>query len=268
LLMNVYNLPESAVLRRHLSAENIEGKFAEGEGEKVVVDYRGYEALTSFRVHSIMGFEWLLIAKIDRDEIVTRQYLDDPERYHERIRAWLRSADLDYADVSPPEGREVQVHLDDFRRIDTPLVLYTPGVATCTSIIVTLPGRFAYMAHVSPYDQMYGGSRTDLVRTILQRILDFEIADKEMREVEVTIVTPSIRYSERLLDELVETGVFLSQITLMKNPEARGADVRFDFAANETYVTWYYTADYEERYVQLRSQTPTIGAVMERFLPE
>ncbi len=89
-----------------------------------------------------------------------------------------------------------------------------------------------------------------------------------MREVEVTIVTPSIRYSERLLDELVDAGVFLSQITFMKNPEARGADVRFDFTTNETYVTWYYTTDYEERYVQLRSQTPTIGSIMERFLPE
>lgn len=279
MLTDSYNSPESAVLRQHLSARNIQAKFAEGEGQKVVVDYRGYEALTSFKVYTIMGFDWLLIAKIDRDEVVTRQYMEDPGRYHDRLREYLRSADVRYAGQDGPEAdgaddRAAKVYLDDFRRIDdspgsdSPDALFTPGVATCTSLVVTLPGRFAYMAHVSPYDRMYGGSRTDLVRTLLNRMHDFEVADKEIREVEVVIVTPTIRYSERMVDEIVDAGIFLSQITFMKNPDARCADVYFDFDGGETEVTWCYGVDFEERYVQLASQTPTLGSVMERFLPE
>ncbi|MFW5743261.1 MAG: cache domain-containing protein [Spirochaetota bacterium] len=277
MLTDSYNSPESAVLRQHLSAENILGKFAEGEGEKVVVDYRGYEALTSFKVHTIMGFDWLLIAKIDRDEIITRQYLEDPQRYHERLRDYLRSADFRFAGetTTPDDEAEAEkVHLDDFRRIDdsrpdgSPRALFTPGVATCTSIVITLPGRFAYMAHVSPYDRMYGGSRTDLVRTMLRRVHDFEVADKEFRGVQVVVVTPTIRYSERMVDELVDAGIFLSQITFMKNPDARCADVHFDFESAETAVTWCYGTDFEERYVQLASRTPSLGTIMERFLPE
>lgn len=278
MLTDSYNSPESAVLRQHLSAQNILGKFAEGEGEKIVVDYRGYEALTSFKVYTIMGFDWLLIAKIDRDEVITRQYLEDPQSYHERLREYLRSADFRYADApaSATTGTDdpEKVYLDDFRRIDgtaaegTQQALFTPGVATCTSIVITLPGRFAYMAHVSPYDRMYGGSRTDLVRAILRRVHDFEVADKEMREVEVVIVTPTIRYSERMVDELVASGIFLSQITFMKNPDARCADVHFDFERGETTVTWCYGPEYEERFVQLASRTPTLGTIMERFLPE
>ncbi len=279
MLTDSYNSPESAVLRQHLSAENILGKFAAGEGEKIVVDYRGYEALTSFKVHTIMGFDWLLIAKIDRDEIITRQYLEDPQRYHERLRGYLRSADFRRTDDETPDaimeaGEARKVYLDDFVRIDgshpdgAPRALFTPGVATCTSIVITLPGRFAYMAHVSPYDRMYGGSRTDLVRTMLRRVHDFEVADKQMREVQVVVVTPTIRYSERMVDELVDAGIFLSQITFMKNPDARCADVYFDFESAETAVTWCYGADFEERYVQIASRTPSLGTIMERFLPE
>lgn len=279
MLTDSYNSPESAVLRQHLSAENIQGKFAEGEGQKVVIDYRGYEALTSFKVYSIMGFDWLLIAKIDRDEVVTRQYLEDPRRYHDRLREHLKSADFRYAHggTAAPgsdDGEAAKVYLDDFRRIDdsrpadSPQALFTPGVSTCTSIVITLPGRFAYMAHVSSYDRMYGGSRTDLVSTLLRRVHDFEVADKEMRKVEVVIVTPTIRYSERMVDELVDAGIFLSQITFMKNPDARCADVHFDFETAETAVTWCYGSDFEERYLQLASQTPTLGTIMEGFLPE
>ncbi|MFW5788696.1 MAG: cache domain-containing protein [Spirochaetota bacterium] len=279
MLTDSYNSPESAVLRRHLSAENILTKFAEGEGEKLVVDYRGYEALTSFKVYTIMGFDWLLIAKIDRDEVITRQYLEDPPRYHERLREYLRSADFrdagEEALAAMSEGREVEkVFLDDFRRIDdssgdeAARALFTPGVATCTSIVISLPGRFAYMAHVSPYDRMYEGSRTDLIRTMLRRVHDFEVADKEIREVQVAIVTPTIRYSERIVDELVDAGIFLSQITFMKNPEARCADVYFDFESGETAVTWCYGTDFEERSVQFASRTPSLGTIMERFLPE
>ena len=265
MLTDSYNSPESAILRRHLSAENIEAKFAEGEGRKTVVDYRGHVALTSFEVVDIAGFEWLLIAKIDRDEVVTRQYMSAPDTYREQVLAVLRDSGRAYSDAEPP-ARDHTVNLDEYLRVDTEEVLYTPGVSTCTAVIVSLPGEFAYMAHVSPYDRIYGGSRTDLVGSISKRITDFEIADKRMRDLEVVVVTPHIQYSEQLIDELVEDGLFLSQITIMKNPDARCADVTYEFSTNTTYVTWCTGDDRASEPVQLSREAQSVGEIMEGFL--
>lgn len=267
MLTDSYNSPESAILRRHLSAENIEAKFAEGEGRKTVVDYRGHVALTSFDVVDIMGFEWLLIAKIDRDEVITRQYMSDPESYREQILANLRSATRTYSEAEPP-ARDRTVNLDEYLRVDSNEVLYTPGVSTCTAVIISLPGEFAYMAHVSPYDRIYGGSRTDLVGSISRRITDFEIADKRIRDLEVVVVTPHIQYSEQLIDELVDDGLFLSQITVMKNPEARCADVTYEFSTNTTYVTWCSNSDGVSESVQLGRDAQSVGEIMEGLLDD
>lgn len=123
-----------------------------------------------------------------------------------------RSAPTD-SEAEPP-ARGHTVNLDEYVRVDDEEVLYPPGVSTCIAVIISLPGEFACMAHVSPYDRIYGGSRTDLVGSISRRITDFE----------VVVVTPHIQYSEQIIDELVDDGLFLSRITIMKNPDARCAD--------------------------------------------
>jgi hypothetical protein len=135
-------------------------------------------------------------------------------------------------------------------------------------VIVTLPGRFSYMAHVSPYDRIYGGSRTDLVGSIVKRITDFEVADKTIRELEVVVVTPEIQYTERLIDELVDDGLFLSQITIMKNPDARCVDVTHDPGTNTTYATWCFGDDYADEAVQQSGDVRSVGDVMELFMPD
>ncbi|MCP4575955.1 MAG: hypothetical protein GY846_06700 [Deltaproteobacteria bacterium] len=53
---------ETSILNRHLSSENIETKFRERSGRKMVTDYRGVRAFTSFEVCHIGASEWLLIA--------------------------------------------------------------------------------------------------------------------------------------------------------------------------------------------------------------
>jgi hypothetical protein len=258
MLTDSYNLPTESVLRRHLSAQNIESKFAEREGTKVVIDYRGYEALTSFKVCEILGLRWLLIAKIDKAEVATAEYLAHESRYYPQLREAVRTSAPQYTSAVPPDPDRV-VGLDDVQRVSGSQVLFTPGVSTCTAVILTLPGRFAYMAHVSPYDRIYGGSRTDLVSSVMKRVKDFEVADKELRNLEVVVVTPQIRYSQSIVKQLAESGIFLSQIRFLKNPEAACADVFFDQGSNETYVVWCFGDRYERTEVQLASTARDLG---------
>jgi hypothetical protein len=264
------NQSQPSVLQQHLSDENIETKFALGEGELEVVDYRGYRCLTSFAVTDVLGVPWLLIAKMDVAEAVTREYLERDRNYYEKIREELRSRPAPESDAraitnTATTDETVRVYLDTYERIDGNASLETPGVATCTTLIVALPGEFAYMAHISPYDRVYDGSRTDLVSSILHQITSFEIPDKRIREIEVTLVTPRIQYSDSLITEFARAGIFLSQITVIKNPSARCADVHYQLPTNETLVTWCNSAG-EPVTVQRRDQTPSVGTIMETFL--
>lgn len=255
----------SSVLTQTLSVQNIESKFAIGEGHKIVVDYRGYEALSSFTVCEIMGFRWLLIAKIDRAEVLTEAYLERESDYYPKLRDELRRTPVAVRNVEPAVPTRV-VHLDRFERITESGSLFTPGVSTCTAIIVSLPGEFAYMAHISPYDVAYGGRKTDLIHTVLRRIRSFEVPDSKVRELEVTVVTPRIRYTESIIHELAETGILLSQITFLKNPQARCADVSFDFDSNRTTVLWCYGEEYRRTEVQVADDARDLAEVFSSIL--
>jgi len=99
-------------------------------------------------------------------------------------------------------------------------------------------------------------------------ITDFEVADKRMRDLDVVVVTPHIQYSEQLIDELVDDGLFLSQITIMKNPDARCADVTYEFSTNITYVTWCSSAGGSSERVQLSREAESVGEIMEALLAD
>ncbi|MFP4377608.1 MAG: cache domain-containing protein [Spirochaetales bacterium] len=255
----------SSILEQTLSAENIESKFAAGEGHKVITDYRGYEALSSFAVCEVMGLRWLLIAKIDKAEVLTEAYLKHEDTYYPRMREELRQAPIRVAEGLPPRPTRT-VHLDRFERITQGGSLFTPGVSTCTAIVISLPGEFAYLAHVSPYDLAYGGTKTDLIHTILHRIREFEVPDSRVRELEVVVVTPQIRYSESIVHELAEAGIFLSQIRFLKNPKARCADVFYEFETNRTSILWCYGNEFRRTELQLAEHAADLASVFGSLL--
>lgn len=229
---------ESTILKQHLSEENIRSKFAEGEGNKMVIDYRGYRALTSFKVTSVLNSNWLLIAKIDEDEIITEKYRRDSDTIRKKL-IQLSRLNINRQQSAPVHlEKEVEVDMDEFKRVSHGEALYTHGVSFCTAIVISLKGKFAYMGHISARDRIYGGTQTDLVRRMLKRIDDFDLVRSEKRKVEITIVSPQVRYTENLIDRFVEWGVFLSQITLAHDPQARYANLSHHYLKGETAVQW------------------------------
>ncbi|MBU1249023.1 MAG: cache domain-containing protein [Proteobacteria bacterium] len=75
----------SSVLREHLNLTNVPSKFAQGQGRMEVKDYRGQEGLTSFQVVEFKGARWLVVAKVDRDEVVTREYALHKRYYAQQL---------------------------------------------------------------------------------------------------------------------------------------------------------------------------------------
>lgn len=253
---------DTSVLKQHLSAENIAAKFAERRGHKIITDYRGERALTSFEVLPVMDREWLLVAKIDEDEVVTRAW--DRKGLEDML---LRAAAaVQPAGAAPPPGlaSTVRVDMDEFHGVRPGAALQTWGVSTCTAVVISRPGRFGYLGHASTYDRCYGAGDIDLVQQMIKRIRQFEVYPSEMRELEAVIIAPHVHSARGIVERLLDAGLFLSQIRFVRDPGARFADVVHEPASGGTWVRWQ-GADGTSRWIDA-ARVPDLGQLAQQAL--
>ncbi|HPF70407.1 MAG TPA: cache domain-containing protein [Candidatus Krumholzibacteria bacterium] len=258
--------PEPSILRRHLSRGNIEAKFAERKGHKVVTDYRGYRALTSFEVCPVMGTEWLLIAKIDEDEVVTGAFAGDRDRLLRALPRLAAAGAPPACEPPPGDAHPVVVDLDEFGKGLDGRTLATYGVNTCTAVVLTLPGRFSYLGHASPYDAMYGQAGLDMLPNVAARIRTFEMVPWEQRTMQVLLVAPHAESLAGAVDRLLAQGFLLSQIRFVHAVDARSATVVHDPASGATWVGWEPDDPARPARWQRADQWPTLGELVARDL--
>lgn len=253
---------DTSVLRQHLSASNIAAKFGERRGHKIIRDYRGQRALTSFEVVPVMGHEWLLVAKIDEDEVVTRAW----DRQGLEAMLMRSAAAAQPASVAPPPAFAdlVRVDMDEFHGVRSGAALLTWGVSTCTAVVISRPGRFAYLGHASTYDRCYGAGEIDLVAQMLKRIREFEVYPSELRELRAVVVAPHVGSARGVIERLLDAGLFLAQIRFVRDPGARRADVLHDPAAGTTWVHWHGDAG-SSRWVDA-ADVPDLGTLAQGAL--
>ncbi len=252
---------DSSILKLHLSADNIRSKFSEGRGHKIVTDYRGVRAISSFDVCPVMNSQWLLIAKIDEAEVVTDEYRRLGATFRDRLvnEAKRRPIPLGRAIAPPREG--LIVEMDEFRKARTGETIVTFGVHTCTAVLVYLPGHFAYLGHASSYDTLYGEGDLDLVSHILKRIRTYEICPYRMRQLRAVVVAPHTKSIANAIDKLVDGGLFLSQIRFMHNRAALSGTLWHEVDSEETRVLWRYPSNRRPPALQTAADTPRLGEV-------
>ena len=228
----------SSVLRAHLNLSNVPSKFAQGQGRMEVTDYRGQECLTAFQVVAFKGARWLVVAKVDKDEVVTREYALHERYYAQRLRQVL--AEKACPEMSAPaKGAKrpaVRVDMDEFYRAECSQGLRTFGISTCTGVLAVPPGECAYLAHLSNKDQTYGGTETDLLDQVLENIERFDVSRSGMRQLSFLIVAPHLDGLDGALNQLLGRGYLLSQVNVLSCPQARTGEIRY--GCEGTVVTW------------------------------
>lgn len=187
---------------------------------------------------TLLGSEWLLIAKIDEDEILTVEYMQRKKKITPQILRLVELEGRKYQRTNSQLTKQIEVHLDEFKRVANGESLYTHGVSTCTAFIISHKNQFGYLAHISAYDWLYGGGQTDLARRMLDRIEKFDVVKNDKRKIEVTLISPNLPDTEKLIDALIHWGIFLSQIKMVSNPEARYANLSHSYLKSETLVEW------------------------------
>lgn len=227
---------KSTILRQKLSDKNIESKFKERKGHKTVVDYNGKKVMTSFEVFPFLGSEWLIIAKINQGEVITNYYKKHPKELNPILHKPQVNTKENYK-LNHPQ-KVIRVDMDEYKRTDSTGVLYTHGVSTCTVVVISYPGKFSYMAHISPYDDIYGQTRTDILSQMLKRIEYLELLKYEKPELEFAIVAIHDKTAQRAVEKIVDAGYHLDQIKFIYNNRAVRARVKHSAINAETMVYW------------------------------
>ena len=228
----------SSVLQAHLNLSNVPAKFAQGQGRMEVTDYRGQECLTAFQVVSFKGVRWLVVAKVDKDEVVTREFALHKRYYNQQLLLAMDGKTCPAMSPSADESKKtaVRVDMDEFYRAECSQGLRTFGISTCTGILAVPPAEFAYLAHVSNKDQTYGGTETNLLDQILENIERFDVSRSRKRQLSFLIVAPHLEGLEGALEEFLDRGYLLSQVNVLSCPQARTGEIRYD--CDGTLVTW------------------------------
>ncbi len=258
----------STILKKRLDDRNVQAKFAERRGHRTVTDYRGCTALTSFEVVEFLGTQWLVVAKMDTDEIVTDHYVQHRRYYADKLLAYLEEAPLvPLRDASPLASREaLRVDMDEFLRADNEERLHTFGVSTCTGVLAAYPGKLAYLAHISPKDRLYGSDDTNLLGPMIKRIKGFDIYRCERHRVLFVVVAPHLNTLLAVVDKLVEEGFLLSQVRVMYNPRAESATISYDYPQNHLTVTWRFAENADHKRMHLLEDAINVGEIIRQIM--
>lgn len=268
LLTESYFKGYSTILKLHLDDRNIKAKFKNELGHKIVTDYRGATALSSFEVFEFLGSKWLVIAKIDKNEIVTDHYRRYKKYYLDRILEYIHRNPLALTMIPQEKqyGKTVRVDIDEFLKAEDGEVLETWGVSTCTALVATIPERFGYLAHISPKDKMYNGDETNLLEQLTKKIKGFDVYPCERQDVIFIVIAPHLDSIPNIIDQLMEEGFFLSQIKIAYNPSAASAAVLTDYKNNSVIIKWKLPKGKNEMIVTGIDETYNIDEIVDNIM--
>ena len=269
MLTDSYFRSHPTILRERLADKNVRTKFRIGRGRLMVQDYRSERSLSSFEVVKFMGAEWLVVAKMDVNEVITDHYKRHRRYFQAQLLERLPKIRTDSEAVSRKPGKRsaaFRVDMDEFIKADRGESLETWGVSTCTAYLAALPGRFAYLAHISPKDKAYGGSDTHIVSQILKKLQGFDIYPSERHSVYFAVVAPHLDSLVNIIGSMLNRGFFLSQIHFFHKPEAEAAAVVYDYRSGDMTVTWKFAEPGKPALIDRLDDGVNIGNIVEQII--
>jgi hypothetical protein len=156
----------------------------------------------------------------------------------------------------------LRIDMDEFLKANKGESIHTFGVSTCTGFLAAYPGKFAYMAHISPKDKIYGANETNLLGQMIKKIRSFDIYRCERRHVVFVFVAPHYNSLLAIVDKLVEEGFLLSQIRVLYNPKAASVAVSYDYEENNMNVSWRLKNNSTGNNYHFMEDTQNVGEII------
>lgn len=264
----------STILTLEVDTKAVNRALRGESGSAVIEDYRGERVLSTYEMLEFLGAKWVLIAEMDEDEIVTEHYRDHKRYFRGAITSLLRETPtvLDSTDGYTDGYRESghRVDIREFAKGASGSQLYTLGLSTCTGAVMVMPQRFAYLAHIPPTDAAYSSEKFDwlmfrderrnLLNTVLSRAAYYDVSPFELREIQFYLVASHDRSFTNAVDEILDSGVELSNIHFIYNPEAQNANIVVDANGPRMDVVWTVNG---AEFTQHGTEADDLGTIVE-----
>ncbi|MDH5637416.1 MAG: hypothetical protein OEZ04_02885 [Nitrospinota bacterium] len=251
-------LPQDTAMSLRVETEAVKLAMEAGEGGDIILDYRGVRVFSSFEKFQFAGAGWVIIAEIDEDEVITRRFMNDRDRLYDEIFKRLPAG----APAEPhPEllyQESVKVDINEYGAGRADDVISTAGVTTCTAVVIQYPGKFAFLGHIYPLDDVYyegwekymlgayyglfgsvhGDRVADLMGKMLHEITYFNINPSETRKLEAVLLATHRNSFKRITDRLLEAGLLLSQIRVVTYDGMEYLDVGVEVDKASVVAHW------------------------------
>lgn len=232
---------ESSALKLKVDTEAVRNALSFETGEQIVEDYRGVRVYSSFERFKLFGSTWIIIAEKDEAEILTKAFLQMDVPMYPAIAALAQKQISNDRDLPRPLNQGSIIDVNEFQRSADGSVLRTYGVASCTAVLIQFPSRFAYLAHISPTDEIYPQSDNygqNLLRQLLHRITYFDLLPVEKKDLQFVLIAPHAESLKGAINTILESGFDLANIRVAIDKTARGANIVLQ-PYGQLSVEWY-----------------------------
>ncbi len=241
-------LDYSTILKQNVNTSAVKNAMAVGAGAEVITDYRGMRVFSSYEKFDYFGTQWVIIAEIDENEVITEYYKKDKRYLQKRILGHLSGTDRKMHPDKKEYHKTKRVDMNEFGKAVPGTLLKTSGVAMCTCVVIMNPGKFCYLAHLSPTDKInfpkkftgisINNIKTDFLGRLIRKVKHYDVYPYELTKLHFTIIAPHADSFEGTVDALLDCGLELANIKFMYNSRARCANVLADVSQNRVKVEW------------------------------
>ncbi len=250
-------------LSLRVETEAVDSAFLSGEGHKLISGYRGVKVFTSFEKFTLWGTQWALVASIEEDEIITDYFLQNKESLVEPMFKRLVSNAKQKHSGPLPDGQLSKVDIDEIRKVRNGSFLQTRGVSTCTAITVLYPDHFAYLAHISPFDKIYGHvNLTNQLKDLISRIKYHDIYLRDLSKLKFIVIANHLNSFDIAIDKLIRHGIRLSQITFAYNQDSQYSNVTSTGDGKETFIEWVMHDGPSKSFIEKADTIETLSDVV------
>jgi len=274
-------IDDNTIITKQIDTEAVRNALLEKRGNKIIEDYRNKRVFSSYEQFNYEGTEWIIIAEIDEDEVITEIYRGREKELFDKVTDYLASYSYqkDSQKVFTPDWKHknscIKVDFKEFQKSKNSQLLYTEGVATCTAMTISYPGKFGYLLHITPTDGSYKSigfltriflrdNYTDFVDKVLKSINRNDILQCEKSLLHFGVVATHDASFKNIVHKLIDNEVELSQIKVLFKINSQKVDVVFDYENNQVWTLWggegfslMYTDEYE--YV------PSFGEIIKKL---
>jgi len=248
-------IDDNTILIKSIETEAVRNALKEKKGNKIIEDYRRKKVFSSYEQFDYEGTKWIIIAEIDEDEIITNLYRSSEKKFFNIACKYL--ANYPYPEnekkVFSPDwvkkNKCIKVDFKEFQKSKNNEYLYTQGVSTCTAMTVCYPGKFGYLIHITPTDEVYKhispfvkfllkDRHTDFVKTVFNYTNRYDIKQYEKPLLRFGVFATHNSSFKNIIRKLVDSGVELSQIKILFKKDYNLVNVIFDYKNDQVWSQW------------------------------